>query len=138
MTESSAQDTVSLQTVITRIPYAAYLGITLKLEQGELVTCMPFEERIVGNARLPAIHGGVVGAFLELAALLELLHRSPQGALPKPIDFNVNYLRSAGPRETFARARVVKHGKRIANVTVEAWQADEGRPVASGHGNFLL
>jgi hypothetical protein len=37
-----------------------------------------------------------------------------------------------------ARAEIVKHGRRIANVRVIAWQADPGKPVAAGVGNFLV
>jgi hypothetical protein len=33
---------------------------------------------------------------------------------------------------------IVKHGRRIANVRVIAWQIDESKPVAAGIGNFLL
>ena len=80
----------------------------------------------------------MVGAFLELSALLEILHASEGRSLPRPIDFNVNYLRSAGPHDSFAQAWVVKHGKRIANVRVECWQGERDRQVATGYGNFLV
>jgi uncharacterized protein (TIGR00369 family) len=118
-----------------RIPYAQWLGFTVLVEGERLLARVPFREDLVGNPRLPAIHGGVVGAFLELTALFEL---AGAGAIAKPINFNVNYLRSAGPLDLLATARVVKHGKRIANVEVVAWQAEEARPVASGWGNFRL
>jgi acyl-coenzyme A thioesterase PaaI-like protein len=36
------------------------------------------------------------------------------------------------------RAEIVKHGRRIANVRVLAWQDDPAKPVAAGIGNFLL
>ena len=58
--------------------------------------------------------------------------------VPKPINFSVNYLRSAGPRDTQGRAEIVKHGRRIANVRVLAWQEGPDKPVAAGVGNFLL
>jgi len=58
--------------------------------------------------------------------------------VPRPINFSVNYLRSVGPRETMARAEIVKHGRRIANVRVVAWQDHPEKPVAAGIGNFLL
>jgi acyl-coenzyme A thioesterase PaaI-like protein len=58
--------------------------------------------------------------------------------VPKPIGFSVDFLRSAGPRDTHARAEVVKHGRRIMNVRVLAWQESVRKPVAAGVGNFLL
>jgi len=96
-----------------------------------------FDRRIVGNASLPAIHGGVIGAFLEFAAILELVRQGEGERLPKPIDLTIDYLRSAGPRDAFARATITKRGRRVANVRVEAWQ-DADRLVAAAHGHFLL
>ncbi len=120
------------------IPYARYLGVKLERDAQGLVCVLPFRDELVGNARLPAVHGGVVGAFLELVALLQLLDESTGERVPRPINFSTNYLRSVGPAETRGRAEIVKHGRRIANVRVLAWQQDESRPVAAGIGNFLL
>ena len=58
---------------------------------------LPFRHEIVGNARLPAVHGGVLGAFLELTALLRLIDESGTDRVPKPITFSVDYLRSRRP-----------------------------------------
>jgi uncharacterized protein (TIGR00369 family) len=123
---------------LERIPYARFLGVRLEVEGDDLVCVLPFRDDLVGNAQLPALHGGVVGAFLELTALLQLIDSTDDERVPKPIDFSVNYLRSAGPRVTRGRAEIVKHGRRIANVRVLAWQDDPARPVAAGTGNFLL
>lgn len=120
------------------IPYACFLGVTLETSPEGLVCVLPFRDDIVGNAALPAVHGGVVGAFLELTALIQVLEQSESDRVPKPINFSVDYLRSAGPRDTRGRAEIVKHGRRIANVRVLAWQDDPARPVAAGIGNFLL
>lgn len=127
-----------LDGLLGRIPYASWLGFSAVAEPERIVAHLPFRENLTGNPRLPAIHGGVVGAFLELAALLELIGSPRDSEFARPINFNVNYLRSAGPRDLWACARVVKHGKRIANVEVVGWQADEAKPVASGWGNFRL
>jgi len=105
---------------------------------GALELVLPFRDEIVGNMRLPAVHGGVLGAFLELTALLRLIDESGTDRVPKPITFSVDYLRSAGPTTTRARAEIFKLGRRIANVHVIAWQDDRARPVAAGNGKFLL
>jgi len=121
------------------IPYAGFLGVRLEEEDGEGIVCvLPFRDDLVGNAALPALHGGVVGAFLELTALVQAIELADSERVPKPINFSVDYLRSAGPRDTRGRAEIVKHGRRIANVRVIAWQDDPARPVAAGVGNFLL
>jgi acyl-coenzyme A thioesterase PaaI-like protein len=124
--------------LVDRIPYAKLVGLAVERDEGGLVCVLPFHEGIVGNARLPAVHGGVIGAFLEMTALLGLLDQGEAARLPRPINFSTNFLRSAGPADTRGRAEIVKQGRRIANVRVIAWQGDPGRPVAAGVGNFLL
>lgn len=124
---------------VAGIPYARLLNLQLEETPSGLVCVMPFQRDIVGNPALPAVHGGVVGAFLEMTALLHLVeHASEGGRIARPINFSIDYLRSAGPRDTRGRAEIVKHGRRIANVRVLAWQDDPDKPVAAGIGNFLL
>ena len=120
------------------MPYGRHLGVRVESTGDGTVFVLPFREDLIGNRWLPALHGGVVGAFLELVATGELFAQAETGRVPKPINFSVNYLRSAGPREMRGKAVIVKHGRRIANVRVIAWQVDESKPVAAGVGNFLL
>ena len=58
--------------------------------------------------------------------------------LPKTIDFTVDYLRSGLARDAYARARVVRQGRRYASVHVEAWQDNRDRPFAQANGHFLM
>jgi len=120
------------------IPYARYLDVRIEQTPSGIVCVMPFRADLVGNVVLPAVHGGVVGAFLELTALLQLVEVVEGERVARPINFSIDYLRSAGPRDTRGRAEIVKHGRRIANVRVVAWQDDPDKPVAAGIGNFLL
>ena len=73
-----------------------------------------------------------------MTAMLALIDEGEGAAIPKPINFSIDYLRSAGPRETRGRAEIVKPGRRIANVRVIAYQDDPAKPVAAGIGNFRL
>ena len=127
-----------MRNVLEAIPYARFLGVAVERANGALECVLPFREEIVGNVMLPAIHGGVIGAFLELTALLRLIDESGTDHVPKPINFAIDYLRSAGPNTTRARADIFKLGRRVAVVHVVAWQDDASRPVASGNGKFLV
>jgi uncharacterized protein (TIGR00369 family) len=127
-----------MKQIVEAIPYARFLGVEIERRDGALECILPFRQEIIGNPSLPAVHGGALGAFLELTALLHLLDESGSERVPKPITFNVDYLRSAGPAATRARAEIFKLGRRIANVRVVAWQDDRGRPVVAGNGKFLL
>lgn len=134
------RSTDEVRALLDAIPYCRFLGITVEdAAGGGIVARLRFGEQIVGNAALPAIHGGVIGAFLETAAIVELLRISPaDGTLPKPVDLTIAYLRSARAVDTLARTIVTKHGRRVVNVRVEAWQDDPARPVATAQGHFLV
>jgi uncharacterized protein (TIGR00369 family) len=127
-----------LKTVLERIPYARWLGVRVELAGDEMTAILPFAEHLIGNPVLPAIHGGVLGAFMEMTALAQLSIAQGQLRQPKPIDVSIEYLRSGRPLTTYARAEVRKLGRRIANVHVEAWQEQRASPVAALRGHFLL
>jgi uncharacterized protein (TIGR00369 family) len=125
--------------VIEVIPYLHYLGLSVELIEGDPITRMPADPRLTGNPVISALHGGTVGALLESAAILKLLWEGSAGAVPKTINITLDYLRSARATEdTFARAVITKHGRRVANVQVRAWQRDESKPIAAAHAHFLL
>jgi len=124
--------------LLNAIPYARMLGLHASIEDDALIVCMPRSEHLVGNPVLPALHGGTVGALLESAAILELLWQKDSGSVPKTITLTVDYLRSARLQDTFARAIITKHGRRVANVQVRAYQDDPRKPIATANAHFLL
>ena len=135
MSEARAE---RLAALLDAIPYIRFLGMRAELAGDEMTAILPFAERLVGNASVPALHGGVVGAFMEMTALAQLAIAEPSMRQPKAIDVTIEYLRPAKRFTTFARADVRKSGRRVANVHVEAWQEERSAPVAFLRGNFLL
>lgn len=119
-------------------PYVARFGVQLEMKGTELTGILPFREDLVGNPLIPALHGGAVGAFLEIVASGSLLISQPMARLPKPIDVAIDYLRPARAQDVYARAIVARSGRRVANVRVEAWQGRTEAPVATLHGHFLI
>lgn len=126
------------QRFIDTVPYARFLGLTAGLIGDELVTSMKFADHLIGNPALPALHGGTLGALLESAAIFELLWRAETIVLPKTITLTIDYLRSGAAVDTHARGIVTRHGKRVTNVRMEAWQTDRSTPVATAHAVFLV
>jgi uncharacterized protein (TIGR00369 family) len=120
------------------IPYARWMRIAPENGTGELLTRMRHHEALVGNTFLPAIHGGTLGAMLEMAAIFHLLWETETESLPKIVNITVDYLRSARPRDVIASAKVTKQGRRMVNVFAEAWQDDRSRPVATAQAHFLV
>ncbi len=129
---------VDLQALIDAIPYCRFLGIEVDRKGSELTMILRFDRKLIGNPMLPALHGGVIGAFLETTAIAQLVLETEAAELPKPVDIGIDYLRSGKPVDTYARAVITKHGRRVCNVRAEAWQDEHSRPIAALHGHFLI
>lgn len=129
-------DTLALW--LNKIPYAAYLGIRAEVRDQDILFILPGADKLVGNPTLPAIHGGVVGAFMEQAASLHLMARMTEPALPKIINFSLDYLRPARLRDTYANCSLTRQGRQIANVSINAWQDNSETPVALARAHFLI
>src|ERR1700761_2037217 len=116
-------------------PFARCLGIRPG-EDGTLI--MPFSQKIVGNPFLPAIHGGMTGAFLETTAIVGVTRELGVASLPKPIGLTINYLRSGRALDSYATAEIVKQGRRVVAFEAKAWQDEPTKPIASAFGHFML
>ena len=66
-----------LDQILTAIPYVRFLGMRAELAGNEMTAILPFSPHLIGNTMLPALHGGVLGAFMELTALAQLSIREP-------------------------------------------------------------
>lgn len=142
----------TLATLVAGVPYIQFLGIHIDRRGDELTAILPYDDKLIGNPMLPALHGGVTAAFLEVTAIVALswsmiwedmeagkyTDDAPRIQLPKTIDFTVDYLRSGLPRDAYARARVNRSGRRYASVHVETWQDNRSRLFAAATGHFLM
>jgi uncharacterized protein (TIGR00369 family) len=120
------------------IPYSRFMGITAELVDGEVIGRMRYSDHLVGNATVPALHGGTLGALMESTAIFKLLWHGETTTVPKTINITVEYLRSARAEDVFARAEFTRRGRRVANVRVFAYQDDPQRPAAVATAHFLL
>lgn len=128
----------TLRLWLDRIPYAVYLGIRAEVQEQDILFILPGDPKLIGNPTLPALHGGVVGAFMEQAAGLHLVARMAEPVLPKVINFSLDYLRPARVRDTYARCSVIRQGRQIANISITAWQDDPEQPNAIARAHFLI
>lgn len=121
-------------------PYARSIGIGVaSIEHGAPLLAMDFDPKVEGRPGF--LHGGAIGGLLEMAAFTalraELIRREVEATL-KPVNVTVEFLRGGLPQRTFALGRVTRAGRRIANVSAEAWQDDPAKPIASAWMNVLL
>ncbi|MFK7745752.1 MAG: PaaI family thioesterase [Roseobacter sp.] len=146
----------TLRALVDGVPYIQFLGIQFERRGDELTGILPFDQKLIGNPMLPAIHGGVTAAFLEVTAIITLswsylwedvesgaidaakLSENGLPRLPKTIDISTDYLRSGLPRDAYARARITRSGRRYASVHVEAWQDNRDKLFAQATGHFLM
>ncbi|NOX40238.1 MAG: PaaI family thioesterase, partial [Alphaproteobacteria bacterium] len=96
----------ALSALVNGVPYIKFMGIKFDRRGDELTAVMPFDEKLIGNPMLPALHGGATAAFLEVTAVIVLSwqiaweqmengHRSVDAwdashlpRVPKTIDFS--------------------------------------------------
>ncbi|MCY4303842.1 MAG: PaaI family thioesterase [Aestuariivita sp.] len=147
---------LALKALVEDVPFIQFLGVYFERCGDELTGVLPYSEKFIGNPELPAIHGGVTAAFLEVTSLItlswtiflremnlntnEIDNTSVGGSmrLPKTIDFSVDYLRSGLPVDAYARATISRSGRRYASVQVEAWQDTRHKLFAHGTCHFLM
>ncbi len=146
----------ALNAMVDSVPYIKFMGISFDRRGDELTAILSYDDKLIGNPMLPALHGGVTAAFLEVTAIItlswEYLWEDIEGGvidveamakgdlprMPKTIDFTVDYLRSGLPRDAYARAVVSRSGRRYASVHVAAWQDNRHRHFAQATGHFLM
>jgi len=123
-------------------PYALGLGFEIDhWDDGVPVLGCDFTERVLGR---PGFwHGGAISGFLEMAAVaavqaaLEPDDDSARRPL-KPVNITVEFMRGGQPKRLYAIGRVIREGRRLANVSAEAWQDDRSRPIAMAQMHVMI
>jgi acyl-coenzyme A thioesterase PaaI-like protein len=136
MTQPPALET--LGHLIELIPYAKWIGMKVDVQTQAPLFHLPFQASHIGNVLVPALHGGLVGGFLENAAILYLMWACQTTSLPRIVDFSIDYLRSGKPQDVWAQCDIVRQGKRIANVEIRGWQEEYTKPIVAARAHFLL
>ena len=134
----AARKSGDLQPLVEAVPYFRWMGLRIDRHGEELLTVMPYQEMLIGNPMLPALHGGTIGAFLESAAMVSLIGAMATPKLPKIINITIEYLRPGRPMDSYATGIVTKQGRRVANVRAYAWQQDRDKLIATASTHFLI
>jgi uncharacterized protein (TIGR00369 family) len=117
-------------------PYARLLGLVRADEAGRVVLTMPWADPLAGRPGF--IHGGAIAGLLENAAWANAMAVLEADVQLKPIAITVDFLRGGRTTDTFASARIVRLGRRVAVVHAYAWQDDEAKPIASADLKLLV
>lgn len=122
-----------MEAVTLRLPpYAELIGAALEeWSDGSSVIAVDYSERVRGNPG--TFHGGVIGGLADLAVMIALHANNLVGPDGKPfttLNTTIEYLRGGLEKRTFARASVIRSGKRLACLKAEIWQDDPASPCA--------
>jgi uncharacterized protein (TIGR00369 family) len=137
----TAADAAAIARVAAQLPpYAISVGMSVAgFDAGVPVLKLEFGDKVLG--RPGYLHGGAIGGLLEMAAFTALRAVLEDGGAPlrfKPVNVTVEFLRGGTEQPTYASARVTRAGRRIVNLTAEAWQDDRAKPIAVAWLNVLL
>ena len=135
---TAARAECSPQAILDLIPYSSFIGAQAKVERDEVLYWLDRRPSNIGNPSLPAIHGGVIGGFLELSAAIEVLYTLDVNLVPKVVDFSLDYLRPGRYKTIYANCTVLRQGNKLVNVTATAWQDNIQTPIATARCHFLI
>jgi uncharacterized protein (TIGR00369 family) len=122
----------------TGSPYADSLGIRRVSESDREILAMPFGDHLIGRPGF--LHGGAITGLVENAAwfmLRDALGREG-GPVFKPITITVDFLRGGKTIETYAAAKIIRLGRRLAVVEAWGWQENEASPIVRADLKFLI
>lgn len=135
-----------LESFIAQTPFFAAMGIEFSIdEKDNLLFTWRYSPNWIGNPLIPALHGGGTAAFLEAVGAMSLMHeailpRNPDHDIqePKTINLTVDYLRSGQAKDSFAKAEIIRAGRRYATARIIAWQEAIDKPFAVANAQFLM
>ena len=122
----------AIDALIAQVPYYRYLGLR---SDGAGSAVLPASEGHIGDHTRALLHGGVVAAFLEAAAVL---HLWAGGRRPTTIACSTDFVRAGPIADTFAAVTVVRTGRTVAHLRIDAHQGDVTRPLAVAQGSWFV
>jgi uncharacterized protein (TIGR00369 family) len=121
-----------------RVPFNRMLGIRGESAQaGRCVLTIPVRPEHTGDARRPALHGGVISSLIDTAGGVAAWSGLPPGHAVSTVDLRVDYLEPGSVHGTLrAEAELVRRGNRVCHVRVSVTQG--GVLVAEGRGVYSI
>lgn len=93
-------------------------------------TRLPYDDDLIGNPELPAIHGGVISALADLTGAAPMV--AAVDTYTPTIDLRVDYLSHAGKASLHGEAHVRRRGASIGVADIEIRSAGQRCAVAKG------
>jgi uncharacterized protein (TIGR00369 family) len=127
--------TTTVRRLYEDLPFHRAQGIEVVSASTEHAhTRWPFDDSLLGNPEVPAVHGGVISALADLAGAAVFI--GPLERYTPTVDLRVDYLSHAGEADLEGHATVLRKGETVgvADVTVESG----GERCATARGVYKL
>lgn len=134
-TQLSEAELARLRDALASVPYARLLGIEIvSLTRGAAAMRMPVRPELM---RMEGImHGGALASLMDSASAFAVLTTLEEGARTVTVDLTIHYLRPISDGTVEARATVLRAGRRVAAVSIEATD-DAGKLLATALTTYL-
>ena len=131
----SAEELARLGEAFAQVNFAQLLGLEIvELRRGEAALSMPVRPELTRMTGI--VHGGAIASLMDSAsafAVLSLLEPEEQTVT---VDLTLHFLRPVTEGRIEARAHVLRAGRRVFTVSIEA-TADTGKLVATALTSYL-
>jgi uncharacterized protein (TIGR00369 family) len=115
----TAEETARLAELFAGVPFVRLLGLEfVSAERGAATFALEWREELSRMEGL--IHGGAVVSLLDTAAACAVHTLLAPGQRTVTVDLTVHFLRPVTSGRVEARARVLRDGRRVCVLTVEA------------------
>ena len=122
-TELSAEERARLDEAFALVPYARLLGIEfVSAERGAATFALDVRDELTRMGGI--LHGGAVVSLLDTAAAFAVHTVIKPDARTVTVDLTVHFLRPASDGRIEAQARVLRRGRRVCILSVEARDAN--------------
>ncbi|HEX8146350.1 MAG TPA: PaaI family thioesterase [Pyrinomonadaceae bacterium] len=118
----SAGELARLRETFARVPYVGLLGFEfVRAERGAATFALDVREELTRMGGI--LHGGAVVSLLDTAAAFAVHTVIEPDARTVTVDLTVHFLRPASDGRIEAHARVLRRGRRVCILAVEARDA---------------
>jgi uncharacterized protein (TIGR00369 family) len=132
----SAEELARLRETFARVPYVGLLGFEfVRAERGAATFALDVREELTRMGGI--LHGGAVVSLLDTAAAFAVHTVIDANARTVTVDLTVHFLRPASGGRVEATARVLRQGRRVCILSVEA-RDEAAEIVATSTMTYLI
>lgn len=126
----------ALAAMVEDSPFHQWLGVRLSsLTPDGIELTLPWRSEFSSTPAATYAHGGILAAFIDLAADYAIAARLGRGA--PTVDMRADFHKGAAPGTLLARASVIKLGSTLTSAEARVYDETGQTLYASGRGVYL-